>query len=86
MSRNGVAAFGEVEDGLYSACCQNGLGTAKGMTLGLAAADLASGNRTWIVDHLLEQDAPRRLPPDPITFLGANAVMPWGEWSAGREM
>ncbi|MEO0752716.1 MAG: FAD-binding oxidoreductase, partial [Pseudomonadota bacterium] len=85
LSRNGVAAFGEVEDGLFSACCQNGLGTAKGTMLGLAAADLASGTQSWMVDHLLAQDAPVRLPPAPLTFLGANAVMRWGEWRAGRE-
>ena len=86
LSRNGVAAFGEVDEGLYSACCQNGLGTAKGTTLGMAAADLASGNRTWIVEHFLGQDAPVKLPPAPLTFLGANAVMRWGELTAGRDM
>lgn len=86
LSRNGVAAFGEVEDGLYSACCQNGLGTAKGTTLGIAAADLATGERNWIVDHFLAEDAPVKLPPAPFTTLGANAVMRWGEWRAGREM
>ncbi|MEL7279811.1 MAG: FAD-binding oxidoreductase [Pseudomonadota bacterium] len=85
LSRNGVAAFGEVDEGLYSACCQNGLGTAKGTTLGLAAAELASGEPSWIVDHLLAQDAPQKLPPAPIAALGANAVMRWGEWRAGLE-
>ena len=86
LSRNGVAAFGEVDEGLYSACCQNGLGTAKGTTLGMAAADLASGKRSWIVDHFLAEDAPVKLPPQPFTALGANAVMRWGEFLAGREM
>ena len=85
LSRNGQAAFGEVEDGLYSACCQNGLGTAKGTTLGMAAAELASGVPSWIVDHLLAQDAPKKLPPAPIAALGANAVIRWGEWRAGLE-
>ncbi len=86
LSRNGVAAFGEVGPGLYSACCQNGLGTAKGTTLGMAAADLASGEKSWIVDRLLAEDAPVKLPPMPLTYLGANAVMRWGEFRAGREM
>ncbi|MEM6587464.1 MAG: FAD-binding oxidoreductase [Pseudomonadota bacterium] len=86
LSRNGVAAFGELDEGLYSACCQNGLGTAKGTTLGMAAAELASGEPSWIVEHFLAQDAPQKLPPRPLTFLGANAVMRWGELTAGREM
>ncbi|MEM7731162.1 MAG: FAD-binding oxidoreductase [Pseudomonadota bacterium] len=86
LSRNGVAAFGEVDEGLYSACCQNGLGTAKGTTLGMAAAELASGATSWIVEQFLAQDAPQKLPPRLLTFLAANAVMRWGEFSAGREM
>jgi glycine/D-amino acid oxidase-like deaminating enzyme len=86
LSRNGVAAFGEVDEGLFSACCQNGLGTAKGTMLGLAAADLASGHVTPLVEALLDQEAPVKLPPTPLTFLGANAVMRWGERKAGREM
>ncbi len=86
LSRNGVGAFGEVDDGLYSACCQNGLGVAKGTTLGMAAAELASGEKSWLVDALLEQDAPVRLPPMPLTYIGANAVMRWGEHKAGREL
>ncbi|MEO0774416.1 MAG: FAD-binding oxidoreductase [Pseudomonadota bacterium] len=86
LSRNGVAAFGEVDEGLYSACCQNGLGTAKGTTLGMAAANLASGAPSWMTEHFLAQDAPVKLPPQPFTTLGANAVMRWGEFTAGREM
>ena len=41
LSRNSVPAFGEVEPGLFSACCQNGLGTAKGTLAGIGAVELA---------------------------------------------
>ena len=34
LSLNNVAAFGEVEEGLFSACCQNGLGTVKALCTG----------------------------------------------------
>ena len=34
-SRNDVWALAELETGLFSACCQNGLGTTRGMTAGL---------------------------------------------------
>ncbi|MEO1161903.1 MAG: FAD-binding oxidoreductase, partial [Pseudomonadota bacterium] len=49
LSRNNVSAFGEVEEGLFSACCQNGLGVARGTLSGMLAAELASGQET---DHL----------------------------------
>ena len=54
LSWNHVPAFGEVEKGLYSACCENGLGTVKSTLAGMMAADLATGTRsedldsTWI--------------------------------------
>jgi glycine/D-amino acid oxidase-like deaminating enzyme len=86
LSRNTVPALGEIEEGLFSACCQNGLGTAKGMLHGMLMAELASGLRSDVLDQVMAQDAPARLPPALLTSLGANAVMRWGERKAGREM
>ncbi|MGO7302080.1 FAD-dependent oxidoreductase, partial [Rhizobium ruizarguesonis] len=43
LRRNHVPAFGEVEEGLFSACCENGLGTVKSTLAGMMAADLAPG-------------------------------------------
>lgn len=86
LSWNGVPAFGEVEAGLYSACCQNGLGTAKGTLAGLSAADLAAQGNTGFAAELLAADPPRPLPPEPLAWIGANAVMRWREWRAGREL
>jgi len=85
LSRNGVPASGEVAPGLYAACCQNGLGAAKGTLLGMVTAELAAGRPSALCDEVMALDPPRRLPPAPLTFLGANAVMRWGEWKAGRE-
>jgi glycine/D-amino acid oxidase-like deaminating enzyme len=86
LSRNNVPAFGEVDTGLYSACCQNGLGTAKGTLHGMLAADLASGEKSDLLIEVLAQPEPVRLPPRPFVSLGANAVMRWGEFKAGREL
>ena len=86
LSRNTVSAFGEVAPGLFSACCQNGLGTAKGTLHGMLAANLASGHRSDILTDVLTQDAPSKLPPEPFAWLGANALMKWGEWTAGAEL
>lgn len=38
LSQNGVSVTGEVDGGLFSACVQNGLGTARGTLTGIAAA------------------------------------------------
>ncbi|UXX81967.1 NAD(P)/FAD-dependent oxidoreductase [Roseovarius pelagicus] len=85
LSWNNVPALGEVDEGLFSACCQNGLGTAKGTLHGMLTADLASGHHTPLLHDVMAQPAPRRLPPGPLTYLGANATMLWGEHKAGKE-
>ncbi|WP_254701725.1 FAD-binding oxidoreductase [Roseovarius sp. THAF27] len=86
LSWNGAPALGEVEEGLFSACCQNGLGTARGTLHGMAMAELASGIESEIVDHVMAQGTPSRLPPLPFTYVGATATMKWGEWKAGAEL
>ena len=86
LSRNNVPAFGEVDRGLYAACCQNGLGTAKGTLAGMLAAELATGIGSDLLDDLLTEASPQSLPPEPFAWLGANAVIRWGEMKAGREL
>lgn len=86
LSRNSVPAFGEIEDGIYSACCQNGLGTAKGTLAGIAAAELASRSNSPLVEEMLNAPAPQRLPPEPFATLGANMVIKWREWKGRAEI
>ena len=86
LSRNDVPAFGEVESGLFAACCQNGLGTSKGTAAGIAAAELACGEETFLTRHHLNAAAPTRLPPEPLAWIGANAFIRWGERKAGQEL
>lgn len=85
LSLNHVPAFGEVEPGLYSACCCNGLGTVKSTLAGMMAADLATGTGSVDLSRFMDQPAPKRLPPRPVAWLGANAVIRWQEMRAGRE-
>ena len=86
LSRNDAPAFGEVDAGLFSACCQNGLGTAKGTLSGMGAAEFASGVGGAAADFLGAEASPARLPPEPLSYIGANAVMRWGEMKAGKEL
>ena len=86
LSRNSVPAFGELEPGFFSACCQNGLGTAKGTLSGIGAVELATRSNSPIVQDLQSYDAPQSLPPTPIAKLGATIVLKWREWKAGAEI
>ena len=86
LSRNGVPAFGEIEKNLYAACCQNGLGTTKGTLAGMLAAELATKSNNPMIEAMLAIDQPERLPPEPLAWLGANAVMRWKERKAGAEL
>ncbi len=85
LSRNGVPAFGEVADRVYSAVCQNGLGTAKGTLAGMAAAEAATETPSARVDALRACEAPKRLPPEPLMSIGANAYLRWQQLRARGE-
>jgi glycine/D-amino acid oxidase-like deaminating enzyme len=85
LSWNGVPAFGEIEPGLFSACCQNGLGTSKGTLAGMLAAEQAAQSNNPMVAQMLALAAPKRLPPEPVAWIGATATIRWEEWKAGRE-
>jgi len=86
LSRNNVPAFGEIEAGLYSACCQNGLGTVQGTLAGILTAELASGIDSDFLKQTMALPQPSRLPPEPIAAIGANIVTKWGEMKAGKEL
>ena len=85
LSRNHVPAFGEIEEGLYSACCENGLGTVKSTLAGMMAAELATGTGSHELDQYMDHPQPSRLPPQPFAWLGINSVIRLQELRAGRE-
>ncbi len=85
LSLNGVAVAREIEPGVYSGCVQNGLGTARGTLTGIAAAERACGHSSEITRHFDDENAPKRLPPQPLREIGANAVLRWKEWRAREE-
>jgi glycine/D-amino acid oxidase-like deaminating enzyme len=85
LSRNHVPAFGELEEGLFSACCENGLGTVKSTLAGMMAAELATGTNSPELNEYMNHEQPSRLPPEPFAWLGINAVIRFQELRAGRE-
>lgn len=84
LSRNGVAVMGEVESGVYAACVQNGLGTARGTLTGIGAAELAAGTESAITRRFTAEPEPRKLPPPPFRDMGANIVLRWKEFRARK--
>ncbi|MDO5612263.1 MAG: FAD-dependent oxidoreductase [Paracoccus sp. (in: a-proteobacteria)] len=85
LSRNAVSVMRELEPGLYAACVQNGLGTARGTLTGIGAAELACGRTSDVTDFFAAETEPGRLPPHPFDTIGANAYMRWKEWQARLE-
>jgi glycine/D-amino acid oxidase-like deaminating enzyme len=85
LTWNGVPGFGELDDGILAAVAQNGLGTVQGTLSGLAAAETVLGRPGEAAGAFAGHAKPRRLPPEPAAWIGANAVMRWREMRAGRE-
>lgn len=85
LSLNSVPAFGEIEEDLFSACCCNGLGTVKSTLAGVMAVDLATGNSSAMLDEVKNQPALKRIPPEPLAWLGINSVIRLQELRARRE-
>lgn len=85
LSKNSVSVMRQLDDGLFAACVQNGLGTARGTLTGMGAAELASGVTSDITRHFTAEAEPQRLPPQPFSTIGANAYLRWKEWRAGAE-
>lgn len=86
LSRNSVSVFEEVETNLFAACCQNGLGTAKGTIAGKLIAEHASGQQSALLEDQLADSGPVKLPPAPVARVGAAVRLKWGEFRAGREL
>ena len=86
LSYNNTQVIGPLDDGLWSACCQNGLGTAKGTLAGIIAAEDACGVTSPALTRALAAPAPTKLPPAPIARIGAAVRLRWGEACAGAEL
>ncbi len=82
LSTNSVSVAKELDHGVFSACVQNGLGTARGTLTGIAAAERATGLRSEITDYFDRETRPKLLPPQPFQEIGGNMVIRYKEWRA----
>ena len=85
LTRNGVSVTREIDRGIFPACAQNGLGTARGTLTGIAAAEAVMGQTSAITDYFAAEDQPKRLPRQPMATWGANTYLRWREWGARAE-
>lgn len=85
LTLNGVAVARQLDEGVYSGCVQNGLGTARGTLTGIAAAELACAVESAATQHFAAQAQPTKLPPQPFQQIGANVALRWKEWKAQDE-
>lgn len=85
LTRNSVSVMRQLDDGLFSGCVQNGLGTARGTLTGMGAAELACGVASDITRHFGGEDRPTPLPPQIIQKVAGNAVLRWKSWRAQSE-
>jgi glycine/D-amino acid oxidase-like deaminating enzyme len=85
LSMNSVAVMREIENGVYSGCVQNGLGTVRGTLTGMGAAELACNKESDITRHFTSEPMPSVLVPRPIRDIGANAVLRVKEWNARKD-
>lgn len=85
LTWNHVPAFGEVETGVFAACGCNGLGASNATASGLAAAEAMLGEDSDLVRIYRGFAEPQKLPPQPLTLIGARATMAFREWKAGLE-
>ena len=87
LSRNNVGAIGEIGKNLFSACCQNGLGTTRGTIAGIVGAEMACGELTEsLVPEFIHGDLPTKLYPGPLMSPGVKSYLKFREWRAGREL
>lgn len=86
LSRNGGAPFGEIQPGVFSAVCQNGLGLTRGTMSGKLIAEYALGMQSDLLDYTLLQPKPTANPPEPFLGIGVRSALAWKEWQAGIEL
>lgn len=85
LSLNSVSVMREVDEGVFTGCVQNGLGTVRGTLTGMGAAELACGVKSIVTEHFGAEAEPKPLAPRPFRDIGANAILRTKEWRAREE-
>lgn len=85
LSRNHSGYFGQLAANVFGALCCNGLGVTRGTVTGKLLADWLAGERSELIDFLLNSPGPNGNPPQPFLSAGVNLNLKWGQYRAGKE-
>lgn len=76
MSRNFENFFGQVDDGVFTACCDQSVGAARGTSTGMMIGDLIAGKKSkYLTDMQEVSGSPTKLPPGWVLGLGVPVRM-----------
>eukprot|EP00903_Cladosiphon_okamuranus_P005212 g5210.t1 len=87
LSGNFETYFGEIEPGIFLACCDQSVGAARGTISGMMLADMACGRKTQqLSDMIAVSGSPSRLPPKPLLRIGVPMRMAMARFASRSEV
>ena len=85
LSSNFGHGFARHAPNVFTAICQNAMGSTKGTASGMLIADLACGVDNPLIADMEALGQPARLPPRPFLDIGAWAKINWWVWQGRAE-
>ena len=86
LSKNGEPVFGDLAPNVYGAFCLNGVGIARGTSLGKLLAEHMAGKMSPLLDIINGAGRPNRLPPRPFLDWGVKLNFANRRRTAGLEL
>jgi glycine/D-amino acid oxidase-like deaminating enzyme len=86
LSRNHVAYFGKLGDGVWGSACHNGVGVARGTISGRLLAEAATGMKNSLIEDMnAVSNTPALNPPNPFLALGVRTRLKIAAWESKEE-
>ena len=87
IASNFVNFFGKIDNNMYAAACDNGVGIAWGTIAGEMLANLASGNDSQLLSDIQTvSGTPKLNPPDPLLGIGVSTKIKLAQWKSRGEI
>ncbi|TDB01186.1 NAD(P)/FAD-dependent oxidoreductase [Halomonas marinisediminis] len=87
LSGNFETFFGQLEEGIYSAGCDQCVGICRGTISGMMMADMAAGRESSLLEDIIKvSGSPTRLPPRPLLRIGVPLRMKMARWASRKEI
>lgn len=87
LSGNFETYFGQVDEGIYTACCDQSVGAARGTATGIMLADLiANKNKEQVANMIEISGSPSKLPPKWMLHIGVPMRMKLAKLASKSEI